>query len=182
MHRTRYRQTRIGGQQDRSRRGWTLIEMLVTIAVMGVLTGVAVKTLAAMLKAERAGVEHVARLATISRMARQFRADIHAATAVEIPTDRPAKPLLVVTIGEDHQVHYEPQPQGLLRTELHKSQPGKRELWRLKHTEFQCAASNAAPEVITLIIRTDSSLAASSTFKPAPKEIQIDAIRGRDRQ
>jgi prepilin-type N-terminal cleavage/methylation domain-containing protein len=61
--------------------GFSLVEMLVVISVGTVLTGLAVTTLAGMLHASRAMNEHVYRIATIRRLAEQFRDDVHAALA-----------------------------------------------------------------------------------------------------
>jgi prepilin-type N-terminal cleavage/methylation domain-containing protein len=166
----------------RIRSGWTLIEMLVTIAVIATITGVAVKTLAAMLRSERNGVEHVARLATISRLARQFRADIHKASAIEISTDTPSKPLLLVTVNETQQIQYETKPAGLLRTERRANQQPSIELWRLAKTRFQCVESNGPPRMLTLVIGTlEPDPIQGSSPTGTSKELRLDAVVGRDR-
>ncbi len=162
------------------RNGWTLIEMLVTVAVMAAITGIAVKTLAAMLRSERNGIEHVSRLQTVSRLARQFRSDIHAATAVELGADIPTKPLLLITVGDAHQIQYEKTPQGLLRTERRASQSARLEPWRLSQTEFQCVETPGTPRLLTLIVDTLEPGPNKGTA-PASKEIRIDAVVGRDK-
>ncbi|MES2792158.1 MAG: hypothetical protein V4719_21255, partial [Planctomycetota bacterium] len=89
---------------------------------------------------------------TVSRLARQFRADVHAATDLQLGAADPAKPLLLVTTDGQHQVQYEIRPQGLLRTETGPapSVPA-RELLRLKGTRFRIVESPAPPRMVTLV-------------------------------
>lgn len=155
--------------------------MLVTISVMSVLTGVAIKTLSSVLIAERNGVQHVVDLATVSRLARQFRQDVHGASAVEINSDAPGKPLLQVTIAEGHQVDYQIQTPGLLRTERRPDQSVRNELWRLKQTQFQCLATTGSPQMVTLVIAPQQSDKTVGKPRTTMNEVRIDAIRGRDR-
>lgn len=167
---------------NRSRTGWTLVEMLVTISVMATMTGIVVKTLTAMLLSERSGIEHVSRLATLSRLARQFRTDVHAAAKLEISSDLPDKPLLLLTIGDNHNIQYESQPLGLLRTERRANQPLSRELWRLKPAQFQCVESTGSPRFLTLVVGTLEPNARNKSVVPTMKELRIDAAVGRDRE
>lgn len=168
-------------RRQRKRPGWTLIEMLVTLAVMGTLTGIAVKTLTSMLLAEHRGVEHVSQLATLARMARTFRNDIHLATNVQISTSEPQKPLLLLTMNANHHIQYETQPLGLLRTDRRANQPVGRELWRLKPAHFQCLDSAGTPRLLTLVVGIPQPHPAGTTATaPLLKELHIDAIVGRD--
>lgn len=168
-------------RRHRQRPGWTLIEMLVTLAVMGTLTGIAVKTLTSLLLSEHRGIEHVSQLATLARMARTFRDDIHLATGVEISTGEPQKPLLLLTIDAHHQIQYETQPLGLLRTDRRANQPVGHELWRLKPARFQCVDSTGKPRVLTLIVGIpDLHPAGASAAAPLLKELRIEAVMGRD--
>lgn len=167
-------------RQSHRRAAWTLIEMLVTIAVMATLTGIAIKTLTSLMLSERRGVEHVSQLATMARIARTFRNDIHLATGAEISSDDPQKPLLQLTLDANHQIQYEIQPLGLLRTERRSNQSVGRELWRLKPARFQCVDSTGPPRQLTLIVGTSEPLSGGKTATPLLKELRIDAVVGRD--
>lgn len=170
-------------RRQRGRAGWTLIEMLVTLAVMGTLTGIAVKTLTSMLLAERRGVEHVSQLATMSRLARTFRNDVHQSTTYEISAAEPQKPLLLLTLDANHQIHYETQPLGLLRTEHRANQPVARELWRLQPARFRCVESTGPPRLLTLVVGTPEPHPAGTKAPSAAsllKELRIDAVVGRN--
>jgi prepilin-type N-terminal cleavage/methylation domain-containing protein len=63
----------------KQRYGFSLVEMIVVITVGAALTGLAVTTLASLMHASRAMDDHVYRIATIRRLAEQFRDDVHAA-------------------------------------------------------------------------------------------------------
>ena len=164
------------------RRGWTLIEMLVTVAVMGSMTGMAAKMLGTLLHSERRSVEHVTRLATISRLSRHFRADIHAAADWRLPGDNPQLRLIQITTADKRQIQYKIQPQGVLRTEQHSGQPTVvQDLLRLKGDRFRIVESSDSPRILTLIIETPEALGTDS--KPPTvhsRVIHIEALVGRD--
>lgn len=164
------------------RRGWSLIEMLVTISVMAALTGIAVQTMAAMLRAERTGTEHVARLANTARLARQFRADVHVAKSIATNTAALDKPLLLIQAADERQIQYQVDPAGLLRTESRPNQPPRREIWRLKQTQFQCLTSAGPPQQLALVMNTVAAdFSATPASQPAAQKVlRIEAIVGRD--
>ena len=171
-------------QQHTIRRaGWTLIEMLLTVTVMSALTGVAVKTMGAMLRSERNGAEHVARLTGLSRLARQFRADVHDATSVELKSSEKPNLLLLLTLDDTHQIQYDVYPTGLQRTARSPNQPPKTEFWRLPQTQFQCVQSAEGSQMVTLVV-TSSDPAVAKVKASAPvlqKELRFDAALGRNR-
>ncbi|MDB5337329.1 MAG: hypothetical protein JWN70_2948 [Planctomycetaceae bacterium] len=170
------------GVATRRRRGWTLIEMLVTISVMASITGIAIKILTTLLRAERNGIEHVTRLTTVSRLSRQFRADVRAATELQLSGDNPQQPLLRVTSEDQRQIQYEIHPQGLLRTEKRPGQPlTVTDLLRFKNGRFRIVESPAPPRLLTLVIETPDTFAIG-TKQPAgdSRELHIEALVGRD--
>ena len=74
------RETRFARRENRdSPRGFSLVEMIVVITVGTALTGLAVTTLGSLMHASRAMDDHGYRIATIRRLADQFRDDVHAA-------------------------------------------------------------------------------------------------------
>ena len=78
-----------GRQIDRrmSRRGMTLIEIVVVISILGALMSLGVVLLGLMLRADNAGSEALATQLSVSRLERQFRADAHDADAVAADDD-----------------------------------------------------------------------------------------------
>lgn len=169
---------KITGKRD----AFTLIEMLIAVSVMMTMMGIAFGLLSALLRAERSGIAHVVRLTTVSRLARQFRSDIHAATDLQLPTADPTKPLLQITAGDQRQIQYEIQPQGLLRTETGSARPiPSRDLMRLKGTRFHVEESATSPRIVTLIIETPEASPADPR-RPSgnSREVRVEAVVGRD--
>ena len=164
-----------------ARRGWTLIEMLVTMMVAGAMTGVSVKMLSTLFHSERTGIEHVTRLTTVSRLSRQFRADIHAATDLQLAGDA-QQPLVRITSGDQRQIQYARHPQGLLRTEQRPSRTlNNQDLLRLQGSRFRIEDSKRSPRIVTLIIETPDKFPTDAK-QPAgtTRELHIEALLGRD--
>lgn len=174
--------TRDARPDRHARRGWTLIEMLLTISLIGTLSGVGVKMLASLLRSEHHGIEHVSRLSTISRLSRQFRSDVHAATAVKIAPDSNATPWLQLTTQAGEDIQYQVHSAGLLRTEKPPTGPVRNDLLRLKGTRFRCLETTTEPRRLTLIIETTAPYPAASKTAAADggRELHVEAVIGRD--
>lgn len=168
------------GPQSRS--GWTLIEMLVSVAVIGTMAGMSAKLLTTLLHAERNGIAHVTRLATVSRLARQFRSDVHEARILDMTAAGPDQPLLKITARGERQIRYEVQPNGLLRIEQTADRPGiSQELLRLAGSQFRLIEAAGPPRVLTLVLETPDLFATRPALPASPsRELHIDAIVGRD--
>lgn len=164
------------------RRGWTLIELLATMALLTAMTGISAKILTTLLRSERNGTEHVVRLVTVSRLARQFRADVHAAIDLQLSGDNPQQPLVTITGADQRKIQYEIQPRGILRTEQRPAQPAaSHDLLRLPGTRFRIVDSATPPRLLTLVVETPDTFALDPR-QPADnaREVRIDAIVGRD--
>lgn len=162
--------------------GWTLIELLATMALLTAMTGISAKILTTLLRSERNGTEHVARLVTVSRLARQFRADVHAAIDLQVSADNPQQPLVRITGKDQRKIQYEIQPRGILRTEQRPAQPvASHDPLRLPGTRFRIVESATPPRLLTLVVETPDTFALDPK-QPADnaREVRIDAIVGRD--
>ncbi len=101
------------------RRGVTLIEMLVVMAVFTVVLTIAIGMLTLLLRLDERSRRHTDRLLSTDRLARALRADVRAALRAH---GEPADPagqavtLLVLSLANDTQIVYEPQTNGLRRT------------------------------------------------------------------
>jgi prepilin-type N-terminal cleavage/methylation domain-containing protein len=71
----------------KTRRAFTLIEMVAVLAIGGLLSGIAVFMLISLLKSHNTGREYMAYCRTINRLAEQFRADVHAAQKTSSDND-----------------------------------------------------------------------------------------------
>jgi prepilin-type N-terminal cleavage/methylation domain-containing protein len=73
------------------RSGYTLIEMILVIAAVTMVMGLAATLLAAMFKVERGGRHAVNDADTVARLARRFRADAHAAESFQPRSSKPGE-------------------------------------------------------------------------------------------
>ena len=157
------------------RRGVSLIEMLVVIAVSTVLLGVAVSVLNLLMRAERSGREHVNRTATVARLADQFRSDVRAALR-PIAADGTAKNQWQFVLTTDRAVTYRALPKEIERREQIGGKLVRQESYVLP---ADCSAeiivhTDSAPATASLVI-APSGLASS-----ARREIRMDATLGAD--
>jgi prepilin-type N-terminal cleavage/methylation domain-containing protein len=72
-------------QQDPARRGWTLVESLVVIAILSVLLASVTVIIQKIVRQEGGFGKHLAHQRVMERLADQFRQDVHAAVRVEGP-------------------------------------------------------------------------------------------------
>jgi type II secretory pathway pseudopilin PulG len=91
----------------RRRSGVSLVETLVVMSVAGVMTGLAITTIHLLLGAEHEATKAVRYAASVARLTRAFRDDLHAARAVELPAAEPGKPAALVASTAGGQIRYE---------------------------------------------------------------------------
>lgn len=85
----------------RTRRGFTLVELLAVVASMTVLLGVCVALVQALMKVERTGRNYVAEGSTFARLMHDFKRDAHAAVRVD-PQSEAGKPMKEIAfLGPD---------------------------------------------------------------------------------
>src|SRR5438876_5171317 len=92
----------------RTRYGVSLIEMLVVMSVASVMMGLGVTTIHLLLGSEHEATRSVRYAASVARLARLFREDIHAARQVEFPPVEPGKPaVLIAMVDGERDIRYE---------------------------------------------------------------------------
>jgi prepilin-type N-terminal cleavage/methylation domain-containing protein len=96
------------------RRGYALIEVLVVITIVSVMLALCAGMIHLLLKLDRVGRSASDVSADLSRLARDFRADAHAA-APEDPKGRSGD-RLTLSIAGDRTVEYQFRPADILRT------------------------------------------------------------------
>jgi hypothetical protein len=93
--------------EKHSRSGVSLVEALVVMTVAGVMMGLAITTIHLLLGAEHEATKSMRYSASVVRLARAFRDDLHAARAVELPAAEPEKPAALIVSTAGGQVRYE---------------------------------------------------------------------------
>ena len=96
-----------GNEVARARAGVSLIEMMVVMSVAAVMVGMAVTTIHLLLGAEHDATKAVRWSASVSRLARSFRDDVHAARSIEMPAPEPGKPAVLVATTDTRRIRYE---------------------------------------------------------------------------
>lgn len=100
----------------RTRRGASLIEMLVVISTMSVIMTVAATTILWLLRSEASGAKAVAASAGFSRLATDFRRDVHSATGAEMqPQQEGGVQGLTLRLPLTQRIHYEAQANHIVR-------------------------------------------------------------------
>ncbi len=157
------------------RRGFSLIEMLVVIAVSTVLMGVAIGTLGLLFRAEGSGRDHAGQAAHTARLADQFRSDVHAAirpiTAEGGPTGQ-----WQLALPNDCTVTYRAAPGEMERRQEVGGKLLRRECYVIAAKDAAEIAFHAdsSPPTATLVIRSPA------TSTAAAREIRIDAVLAKD--
>ncbi|MBX6314322.1 MAG: hypothetical protein IRY99_15625, partial [Isosphaeraceae bacterium] len=100
----------------RRRRGTSLVETMVVIATGGLVLGLCVILIQALLKLDRAGRSHLVEGMTLARLARDLRRDARAATAAEVKAgDAGPETRLALTLPSGRSIEYQIQARGLAR-------------------------------------------------------------------
>ena len=102
------------------RRAYTLIEILVVIAVTTTLMGIGLGILHTLIRLEGGSREEIQQRAAMGRLAVQFRRDVHAAKELikaSEPASEEARPAWQLSIAPDRVVEYRVEPEQLVRTE-----------------------------------------------------------------
>lgn len=161
-----------------------MIELMAVIAVGTVILGVAVTLLYALLRTEGSARDLVRRGAVLSRLADQFRRDVHA--AIGGGNAEPA-PGWQFELGPDWTVSYRIQPGMLVRTEHVDAAVRRQESFALPpgttaSIEIQ---ADSQPTIATLLITplTEASPTANApeaSGQPLGRTIRIDAVLAKD--
>ncbi len=112
------------------RRGVSLVEMLVVITIAAVMVGLAATTMHLLLGAEHEATRSLRFSASVARLARSFRDDLHAARDVELPLPEPGKPaMLVATADGGRRIRYELDAHRATRVETDGADETQREMF-----------------------------------------------------
>ncbi len=89
-------------------RGTSLVEMVVVLTIAAILLGLAASTIHLLLAAEREATKSSRYAASVARLTRSFRHDLHSAMRVELPPVEPSKPaILIASFPEGRDIRYE---------------------------------------------------------------------------
>ncbi len=163
------------------RSGFMLIELLVVITVGSVMMGIAVGLLYTLMQMDGKSRESSQDLAGLARLAEQFRADVHAASAWT-PLGQSAPqgagyPGWKLQCTGDWEIEYHAKEGTLFRTETAGGQARSRESYHLPAgavAAIQSPEPAAVPGLLRLDIVSDKSLPVKAGVRPR----RIEAVLG----
>jgi prepilin-type N-terminal cleavage/methylation domain-containing protein len=163
------------------RHGFTLLEMLVVIAVSTAIVGLAVALVVTMMHIEKEARSRLGTGVTQGRLADQFRRDVRASTGLsfaEASSDEGQKPACELTLGSDRVVRYETSGPAVVRTELDADQVVRRETYRLPRgaTISVELAEDPSPAIASLRITPGDN----TKNRPPVQSARIAAVLGAD--
>jgi len=167
----------------RLRAGYTLIEMLVTIAIGSVVLGLAVGLVGAAMRHGRVGTDHVHRCGVLARLAERFRADVHAANTAE-PSAASADDVLRLSMPAGRTVEYRGNGRELTRVERVAEQVRHRDSFLLP-AQSEVAVTTDSLDNLRLVSLVIVSKGEFGTPKPendvaARLVLRVDAVVAMD--
>ncbi len=99
-----------------SRHGYSLIEMLVVMAVMSVMVSLGTLTVALLMRSDRNGSDALVTALTGHRLARQFRDDVHRAHDATLEADNDNHPVLRLMTDPGTTISWKRVKDGVRRT------------------------------------------------------------------
>jgi prepilin-type N-terminal cleavage/methylation domain-containing protein len=133
----------------RIRSGLTLIELLVGILVGGAVLASAATLMSRTLAANSTAATHLHSIQAIGELGRQFRADVHQATSVDIAQDQPR---LTIDLDDGSRVAYQASSAGVAREQTWAGQPPRREAYALGAFELLEVRRDGASPALQLVL------------------------------
>jgi prepilin-type N-terminal cleavage/methylation domain-containing protein len=166
--------------QLRRRSGVSLTELLVVISVASVLVGVAGMTIHRLLAAEQEVTRAARFSASMTRLSRSFRADLHAARSAELTAAAAGQPeALVATLDPGHVVRYEFDGHTATRLETNEGVPVRRESFPFApQSQLRCLL-NEAGTLVRLELNL-STRASGPDVAPSPRVLLLEVAVARD--
>ena len=156
------------------RQGHTLVEMIAAMAAGAVLSAVAIALIVILLRSAGVARDHIRKSAVESRLAEQFRRDVHAADSIDIEDSGLAWTL---TLGPKHTVDYRIDANWLERSEKGDPDIARRETYVLP-PDHTATLQMPEPPIVTLsIVPTSTTIDAKSR-----SSVRFDAIMAADRR
>jgi type II secretory pathway component PulJ len=167
----------------RKRGGYALIEVVLAIGTVAIVAGLCAGMLHVLLRLDRTSRSYLVETATIGRLARQFRQDVHAARDARShgAGDGPAAQLELV-LPEDRTITYEMHAGSLQRREQHGNAAGRHEAYRLPFCRegfFAVQARDGQVWVQLRLRRGPEKEVATGANRPR-QDLAIDARASRD--
>jgi hypothetical protein len=157
------------------RRGTSLIELIAVMGIGAVMMGVAVTLLYTLLRTEGSGRTYVRQSLVLSRLAEQFRRDVHAAKTSQALSDGQGRQF---ELAPGRTVTYRPERGTLSRTEQADGAVQRRESFVLPPGTAASVdvEADTKPTIASLVIAP----VGEASRPPGGQAIRFDAVLAKD--
>jgi hypothetical protein len=165
-----------------TRRAYALIEVVLAISSIAIVLGLCTGLLHVLLRLDRTARDHLVETATIDRLARQFRQDVHAAREARAGADEAGRAAnLDLTLAPDHTIVYDARERLLARTEHHGATVARRETYALPFCrEGRFLVRNTDGQVwVSLALRRGTAGPNDVSPRDLRHDLQFEALAGR---
>jgi hypothetical protein len=165
----------------KQRTAYALIELLAVIATGAVMLAVATGTIYTLFEAEEASRDQLRHALTTSRLADQFRRDVHAATKMSpaAPSvDTPQPPGSIFTLSDQRSIEYLPQGPSMLRVERLQGKTVSRESFDLGR--HWLASIERRPEGVNTLIGLRMETRDRPSPEPFSRTLLVEAVLAMD--
>jgi hypothetical protein len=162
------------------RAGTSLTEILVVMTVASVIIGLSGMTIHRLLAAEHEATRAARFAASVARLSRAFRADVHAATGLELPVQNEAQPaVFVATLSDHYQVRYEFDAHQATRVETWDGQRIHRDDFHFPpRSQLRCARSEDGRRIM---LEIDVAARGPESLSDRPgRKLVVEASLARD--
>lgn len=158
-----------------ARQGKTIIELLVVISVFGAMMTPIGRLLHTMMRAEREGAHALAAGTNASRLAREFRSDVHAARDTQLAK---ANGELQLVRNDGTVVTYRAAGDHIQRTITRGEETLSRDSFRLGLGATRFELSDEPP--LAILLHERRSPGANPPESPGIRSLRVEAVPGRD--
>jgi len=165
------------------RRGVTILETIVLMTAVAAMLGLCVLMLQLLFKLDGQSRARLDGAATLARLARQFRQDVHAArgaSLIDQPAPRPAS--LRIEPAMDGAIGYEIKGDGtVVRTEARKGAQVRRESYQIPHSGVIQLTVKQLGDRSFASLTVNRLISKNRTDPPRPYEVVALVGKNRDR-
>jgi prepilin-type N-terminal cleavage/methylation domain-containing protein len=159
--------------------GFTLIEVVLVVGAVAVVTGLCAGLLRVLLRLDRVAKSHALETATVARLARQFRQDVHASIGQPVGNENEPATKLELALPGGRSVLYEAHERAVARSQRLGAAVERRETYNLPYCRDPRFVVRSENDRACAILQLPKNVEGSAGARAA---LRIEALAGRDRR
>lgn len=162
-----------------ARRGVSLIEMLATISILGVLLSVCAMAIVKLLEMQKSGTESLTTTLAVEHLSREFRRDVHRANSAELTTGDDGASRLLLTDSAGTKILWQGDGRGVQRT-VEVAVPPRQESYSLGPVDvrFTLSQDNRLVSLAVRPRRDDGLSTKAANGETSGGKLTLDAAVG----